>query len=121
MNARGNHQAGGGGHIPWAFHLDTAAHLPLTGDQHPLRRELAKWLGWANGATLLLVAVWFAVFSLPIFLWVREDKSQASPAGSPASSEGGAGRRCRSHPGCAIADNTGAGCKDACSRTASNG
>ncbi len=39
------------------------------------------WLGFSreNGenfrATTLLVAGWFAVFSLPIFLWVKEDKS----------------------------------------------
>lgn len=32
-------------------------------------------------ATNLLVAVWFLIFSLPLFLWVREDKSRASPAG----------------------------------------
>ena len=33
-------------------------------------------------ATNLLVAGWFAVFSLPIFLWVREDKSRISPPGT---------------------------------------
>ena len=39
------------------------------------------WFGFSreNGenfrATTLLVAGWFAVFSLPIFLWVKEDKS----------------------------------------------
>jgi MFS transporter, UMF1 family len=32
-------------------------------------------------ATNLLVAAWFLVFSLPLFLWVREDKSRVSPAG----------------------------------------
>jgi UMF1 family MFS transporter len=31
-------------------------------------------------ATNLLVAVWFVVFSLPLFLLVREDKSRVSPA-----------------------------------------
>lgn len=45
------------------------------------------WFGFSRDggenvrATLLLVAGWFAVFSVPIFLWVREDRSQASPAG----------------------------------------
>jgi len=34
-------------------------------------------------ATNLLVAVWFAVFSLPIFLLVPEDRSRVSPPGSP--------------------------------------
>ncbi|MBN1240462.1 MAG: MFS transporter [Gammaproteobacteria bacterium] len=32
-------------------------------------------------ATNLLVAVWFVVFSLPLFLWVREDKSHVSSPG----------------------------------------
>jgi len=32
-------------------------------------------------ATNLLVAGWFALFSIPIFLWVKEDKSRVSPAG----------------------------------------
>ena len=39
-------------------------------------------LGQNIRATNLLVAGWFAVFSLPIFLWVREDKSRISPPGS---------------------------------------
>ena len=30
-------------------------------------------------ATNLLVAAWFVVFSFPIFLWVREDRSHAEP------------------------------------------
>lgn len=42
------------------------------------------WFGFstANGenirATNLLVAAWFVVFSVPIFLWVKEDKSRVS-------------------------------------------
>jgi UMF1 family MFS transporter len=46
------------------------------------------WFGFSteNGenvrATNLLVAGWFAVFSLPIFLWVREDKSRVTTSGS---------------------------------------
>jgi len=42
------------------------------------------WFGFstANGenirATNLLVSVWFLIFSLPIFVWVKEDKSQIS-------------------------------------------
>src|SRR5690606_20015742 len=45
------------------------------------------WFGFSteNGenvrATNLLVAAWFVVFSLPLFLWVREDRSRISPAG----------------------------------------
>jgi UMF1 family MFS transporter len=41
---------------------------------------LTKELGQNIRATNLLVAVWFAVFSIPIFLWVKEDKSRISPA-----------------------------------------
>src|SRR5690606_16714906 len=45
------------------------------------------WLGFSREAgenvraTNLLVAAWFLVFSLPLFLWVREDRSRASAAG----------------------------------------
>ena len=49
-------------HIQWAFSLDDAPSLPLTGENHPLRRELAKWMSWANLATILLVAVVFGTW-----------------------------------------------------------
>lgn len=62
MNTGPVNDSGSVRHIPWAFSLDTAPSLPLTGDQHPLRRELAKWLSWANGATLLLVVGLFAFY-----------------------------------------------------------
>ncbi|TNF70765.1 MAG: MFS transporter [Acidobacteria bacterium] len=45
------------------------------------------WFGFSTEygenvrATNLLVAVWFAVFSLPIFLWVKEDKSRITTSG----------------------------------------
>ncbi|MHC5011873.1 MAG: MFS transporter [Planctomycetota bacterium] len=32
-------------------------------------------------ATTVLVAVWFGLFSIPLFLWVKEDKSRVTPAG----------------------------------------
>jgi UMF1 family MFS transporter len=44
------------------------------------------WFGFSREggenyrATNLLVATWFVVFSLPLFLWVKEDKSRVSPA-----------------------------------------
>lgn len=44
---------------------------------------LTKEAGQNIRATNLLVAGWFAVFSIPIFLWVREDKSRISPSGVP--------------------------------------
>jgi len=45
------------------------------------------WFGFSKEggesirATCLLVAVWYAVLCLPIFLWVKEDKSRVSRAG----------------------------------------
>lgn len=55
-------------HIPWAFALDDAPSLPLTGEQHPLRRERARWLRWANlGALvigLLAFGAWFVLSHL---------------------------------------------------------
>lgn len=46
------------------------------------------WFGFSteNGENIraanLLVAAWFALFSLPILIWVREDKSRISPRGN---------------------------------------
>ena len=45
------------------------------------------WFGFSTEAgenvraTNLLVAVWFLVFSLPLFVWVKEDKSRVSAPG----------------------------------------
>jgi len=45
------------------------------------------WFGFSKEtgenvrATNLLVAVWFAVFSLPLMIWVHEDKSRVSKSG----------------------------------------
>jgi UMF1 family MFS transporter len=52
-----------------------------------LIRPDVPWFGFSveDGenirATNLLVAVWFVVFSLPLFLWVPEDRSRASRSG----------------------------------------
>lgn len=52
-----------------------------------LVRPEAPWFGFSTEAgeniraTNLLVAVWFAVFSLPLFLWVEEDRSRVSATG----------------------------------------
>lgn len=46
------------------------------------------WFGFSKvagenvRATNLLVAVWYVVFSLPLFLWVREDRSRVSAGGT---------------------------------------
>jgi UMF1 family MFS transporter len=45
------------------------------------------WFGFSKDAgeniraTNLLVAVWFLAFSVPVFLWVHEDRSLVSPSG----------------------------------------
>lgn len=57
----------GSAHIPWAFSLSDAAEFPVTGDAHPLRREVAKWLSWANGITLAAGLAAFGVW----FFWTR--------------------------------------------------
>jgi len=53
---------GGARHIPWAFRLDDAPHLPLTGEQHPLRREFTRWLIGASAAAMLLGLSAFGVW-----------------------------------------------------------
>ncbi len=68
MNARAvNNQAGGQlgavAHIPWAFTLDDAPSLPVTGELHPLRRERARWLRWANIGTLVVGLLAFATYT----------------------------------------------------------
>jgi TonB family protein len=50
-------------HVPWAFRLDDAPSLPLIGDRHPLRREFARWLTWANGAALVLCLAAFGAWT----------------------------------------------------------
>lgn len=51
-------------HIPWAFALDDAPSLPLVGERHPLRRELARWLALGGGGALLL-----AVLAIAAWMW----------------------------------------------------
>ncbi|TPW03306.1 MAG: hypothetical protein FD129_3063, partial [bacterium] len=42
-----------------AFKLAGATTLPLTGEQHPLNREFARWVTWANGTTIALALALF--------------------------------------------------------------
>lgn len=42
---------------------------------------LSKEAGQNIRATNLIVVVWFSLFSLPIFLWVKEDKSRVTKGG----------------------------------------
>ena len=62
MSARTGSGAGEVRHIRWAFALDNAPALPLVGEEHPLRRELAKWLTWATALTILLTAAVFGTY-----------------------------------------------------------
>ncbi len=50
--------------IPWAFRLDDAPRLPLTGEDHPLRRGSERRLGWACGLALLAGLLAFAGWRL---------------------------------------------------------
>lgn len=60
------------------FSLASAAHLPLTGELHPLRREFSKWLSWGNACSLLIAAVIFVSW----YLWShREVNVEAMPTG----------------------------------------
>ena len=51
-----------------------------------LVQPATPWFGFSTAvgenirATNLLVAIWFLVFSVPLFLWVPEDRSRVSPA-----------------------------------------
>ena len=36
-----------------AFPLANAAHLPVTGDLHPLRKEFTRWLSWSNAIVIV--------------------------------------------------------------------
>lgn len=60
-----------------AFPLTHAAHLPLTGDFHPLHKEFTKWLTWANGfavsGAILVFATWY--------VWSRTNTEEVVPPG----------------------------------------
>lgn len=65
---------GGARHIPWAFRLDAAPTLPLVGEQHPLRREFARWLAWAAAGA---IALGLAVFGA--WTWWSHRTPEAAP------------------------------------------
>ena len=52
-----------------------SATLPLTGENHPLRREFNKWMSWGNASTLLLslliLSAYFALQRDPV---VQKDR-----------------------------------------------
>ena len=54
-----------------------SATLPLTGENHPLRREFNKWMSWGNASTILL-----AVLALSAYLSLQQDPVvQKGPGG----------------------------------------
>lgn len=60
-----------------SFSLANAAHLPLTGELHPLRREAARWLTWANAFAL---GVGIAVFAT-WYVWSHAKHADEVPPG----------------------------------------
>ena len=62
-------------HIRWAFSLVDAPSLPATGESHPLRRESARWLGWATAGSLLLALLLFGSWQI----WTRRAPAPAAP------------------------------------------
>ncbi len=62
-------------HIPWAFSLTGATQLPLTGENHPLKREFGKWLTWGNVATLLIAVALFAAW----YIWSQRQPEPPAP------------------------------------------
>ncbi len=53
-----------------SFSLSDAPRLPLTGSDHPLHREFARWLTWASVAALAVGMALFLVWAL----WSRARK-----------------------------------------------
>ena len=81
MNDGGGSRADGNGAglaavrpIPWAYSLAGAAQLPLTGEDHPLRREFVRWLAWACVATLVLAGV-----ALGVYQWWSHREPERAP------------------------------------------
>jgi len=58
-----------------AFSLAHAAHLPLTGDQHPLVKESTRWLTTSNAVTLLIVIALFGSW----YAWSHANKEDEVP------------------------------------------
>jgi TonB family protein len=56
-----------------AFPLTASEHLPVVGDQHPLRREFTKWMGVSNGVSLLVGILLFAGW----FYWTHRQPEEA--------------------------------------------
>ena len=58
-----------------AFSLAGAAHLPVTGDLHPLRREFTRWVTWANAFVLVTGVALFAGW----YVYSHRDKEEEVP------------------------------------------
>lgn len=51
-----------------------SATLPLTGENHPLRRESNKWMSWGNASTLL-----FALLTVSILMSLPKEHAAPKP------------------------------------------
>jgi TonB family protein len=49
-------------HIPGAYSLAGATHLPITGEVHPLRQEGPKWISWGSTAALIFGLALFGIW-----------------------------------------------------------
>jgi len=58
-----------------AFSLANAAHLPVTGDLHPLKREFTRWLTTANAVALLTVILLFGSW----YVWSKTSREEEAP------------------------------------------
>lgn len=55
--------AAGRRRLQFAFEIADAPRLPLTGENHPLRREFATWMTWANAGSLLACLALFGIWT----------------------------------------------------------
>lgn len=62
-------------HIRFAYSLAGATQLPVTGDNHPLSKEAARWIIWSGAVALLL--------GLSAFVWWQWLESRGPAAAAP--------------------------------------
>jgi protein TonB len=58
-----------------AFSLSNAAHLPVTGDLHPLKREFTRWLTTANAVALFTAIAIFGAW----YVWSHAKGREEAP------------------------------------------
>jgi periplasmic protein TonB len=58
-----------------AFPLASAAHLPVTGDLHPLRKEFTRWLSWSNAIVIVTCGAIFGSW----YFYSQANKAEEVP------------------------------------------